>query len=400
MKSMKTITILGCAVLMGTVSYGQFGKLKEKVGGGGGSSKSESGGAFEYLNAETDELGMTGQYFSLYDKKANGFKFVKESGGKIVNSLLYFEKKGDDPKLTLTLKEKYYTKNQVKMFYVWINPSANMYVELLEIAPGVLAQIGGDRSQNDDNPIPLDAKRTVKDVIVKDKASFTAWDMETAQAQVDMIIASLNTEAMEKEGAKWMENKFYAANVGKVMFAINDYDLMKRGYANKLPEVSGESVQTVLDMNGNMNYMAFFKNPPKMQYPGQEINIVYEMNGVKTSRTELRGKSAAWGDMVKRLETKDFDYRQHAPRALREYNSYHSQYVQDYAFMYALYQNKDQFMIGEKYDVTVKIYVSRDGVDGDLLAQGTIKLLYSPEAHASYTKQSGVWSTFHDFLDE
>ena len=51
---------------------GAFGKAKIGKGKSGGSS-------FAYLNNETDDLGMSGEYFGLVDTKAFGFKFVKES---------------------------------------------------------------------------------------------------------------------------------------------------------------------------------------------------------------------------------------------------------------------------------------------------------------------------------
>ena len=189
----KTNIILTMMVLMlsGISAEAQFAKLRDKVGGK--SSSNSGGGPFADFNAETDEMGVTGQYYCLTDKKAYGFRFVKEEGGKVVNSLHYFEKKGSKPQLKLSLKESYYTKNQVKLFFAWVSASASDYVELIEVAPGVDAQITSDRSMNDDGPVPLDAKRTVKDVYAKDKASFETWDVETAQAKVDMLIASLNT---------------------------------------------------------------------------------------------------------------------------------------------------------------------------------------------------------------
>jgi hypothetical protein len=75
-------------------------------------------------------------------------------------------------------------------------------------------------------------------------------------------------------------------------------------------------------MGGNMNFMAFFSVPPSIKYPGQQINIEYEMAGKKTNRETLRKKSAAWSNMVPIIETKKFEYRQSPTRAIREYNQY------------------------------------------------------------------------------
>ena len=203
-----------------------------------------------------------------------------------------------------------------------------------------------------------------------------------------------------------MKNTLFAKNVGKIIFATEDYHLMKRGYTNKPPMVNGKGFTNQLDMVGNMNYMAFFKVPPSKQFPGQEINIEFEMSGKKTSRTVYRKKSAAWGKMIPRIKTSDFQYRQHSPRSLRTYNQYHSQWVQDYAFIQLLYMNKGKFMIGQKYNLTVKMYSSRDGENGELIAEGVVSLLYSDKAHLAFTgdpakpDKTPIWTQFEEFLDE
>ena len=99
---MKQIKIILTAALLGLFGFSanaQFGKLKDKLSGGGGSGS----GHFESFNQETDEMGVTGQYFGLSDKKSYGFRFVKEANGKIVNEMHYFEKKkSDEPQLKLS----------------------------------------------------------------------------------------------------------------------------------------------------------------------------------------------------------------------------------------------------------------------------------------------------------
>jgi hypothetical protein len=363
-------------------------------------------GNFDALNAEKDEMGITGQYFGKSDKKGYGFRFVKEADGKIVNELHYFEKKKSaEPQLKLSMKESYYSKNQVKLFYVWMTSSASGYVELIQVDPGVFAQITQTEYSSNGGPAPLEAKRKVTDVYIKDQAKFDAWDVETAQAKVDLIIASLNTEKIEKETAEWKKNEVFAKNVDKVVFAAQWYHLQKQGYPDKLA-VSGADFKTELDMAGNMNFMAFFSVPPSVKYPGQQINIEYEMGGKKTNRETLRKKSAAWSNMVKILETKNFEYRQSPTRAIREYNQYQSQYVQDYAAIQVLYDNKDKLKVGQTYDFTVRVYVHRDGENGAVLAEGTVKLKYTEAAKKVFegdpTKPEvkGVFAQFEEFLNE
>ena len=363
-------------------------------------------GAFEALNTEVDEMGITGQYFFLNDKKALGLRFVKEADGKIINQLHWFEKKlSGEPQAKFSFKESYYTKNQVKLFYEWAHSNSSAgYVELIELEKGVIAQIS-QSEYTSGNPVPLETKRKVTDVLIKDQSKLTTWDLETAQAKVDMIIASLNTEKLEKEKAEWMKNEAYAKNVDKVVFAAQWYHLQKQGYPDKLA-VSGADFKTELDMAGNMNFMGFFSVPPSVKYPGQQINIEYEMGGKKTNRETLRKKSAAWSNMVPIIETKKFEYRQSPTRAIREYNQYQSQFVQDYAAIQCLYDNKDKLKVGQTYDFTVRIYAHRDGENGAVLAEGTVKLKYTDKAKIAFEgdptkpQEKGIFATFEDFLNE
>lgn len=363
-------------------------------------------GNFEAFNAEKDELGITGQYFGKVDKRSFAFRFVKEADGKIVNQLHYFEKKKSvEPQMKLSMKESYFSKNNVKLFYFWINASAAGYVELIEVEPGILAQTSQSSESANGGPATLDAKRTVTDIYGKDQTKLGAWDIETAQAKVDVIIASLNTEKLEKEKAEWMKNEAYAKNVDKVVFAAQWYHLQKQGYPDKLA-VSGADFKTELDMAGNMNFMGFFSVPPSVKYPGQQINIEYEMGGKKTNRETLRKKSAAWSNMVPVIETKKFEYRQSPTRAIREYNQYQSQFVQDYAAIQCLYDNKDKLKVGQTYDFTVRIYAHRDGENGAVLAEGTVKLKYTDKAKIAFEgdptkpQEKGIFATFEDFLNE
>jgi hypothetical protein len=402
MKKTTTIITLAALTLMGGNAHGQLGKLKNKLNG----KSSGGGGGFEVLDSETDEFGITGQYYSLTDNKAFGLRFVKEEDGKIVNEIHYFDKKvTGDPALKLSLKESYLKKNDVKLFYKWVSASASGYVEMVEIDKNIFAQVAQTSQSLQDGPATLDANRKVKDVFAKDKASFETWDLETAQAKLDMIINSLNSEKWEKEKAKWMKSDVFAKNVDKVVFADQWYHLQKQGYPNKLG-VDGKSFKTELDMAGNMNFMGFFSYPPAVKYPGQQINIEYEMNGQKTNREELRKSSSAWSNMVKIVETKDWDYNQSPTRAVREYNQYHSQYVQDYAAIQCLYNNKDKFKVGESYPMTVRIYAHKDGENGDLIAEGVVNLKYSKEAKLAFEgnpadpTKKGVWGHFEEFLDE
>ncbi len=379
-------------------------KLKEKVGtatqksGGGGAAGSYK--VYDY----TDASGISGTYFTneqIIDRQNTiGFQYTKEKDGEIVNQLFVVlggKGYGDRPNsITCTLKEKYKTNYGINYFYITdkdampLANNSNLFV-FMEIGKDIYA---------------FAEEGKVLCVAAKDSANFKEYDTETAQVLYDQQMAKINIEALEKEAEVWKQNEIYAKNIGKIMFATEDYHLMTRGYSNKPPMVNGKDFKTVLDMAGNMQYMAFFKYPPAKMYPGLEMNIEYELGGNKTSRTEYRAKSAAWGQMISRLETKDYDDFQHSPRALRTYNQYQSAYVQDYAFMQVLYMNKDKFMIGQKYDLTVKMYTSKDGENGELIAEGVVSLLYSVEAHLAFAgdpenpANGSIWAEFEKFLNE
>lgn len=110
--------------------------------------------------------------------------------------------------------------------------------------------------------------------------------------------------------------------------------------------------------------------------------------------------------MVKLLETKDFNYHQSSTRAIREYNAYHSQFVQDYAAIQLLYLNKDKLKVGQWYNFTVRFYAHRDGENGDLLAEGVVKLKYTDAAKKAFDgdpakpEMKSVFAHFEKFLDE
>jgi acyl-CoA thioesterase FadM len=50
--------------------------------------------------------------------------------------------------------------------------------------------------------------------------------------------------------------------------------------------------------------------------------------------------------------------------------------------MYCIYQNKDKFADGKSFKLKVSIWSNRDGVDKDLMAEGTITLVYKNENKA------------------
>ena len=406
MRKLKFILAAACIALAGTTEAQSLKeKMQAKLDKANAKLEKAAQGKPKYAQYDfVDDSGISGTYYVnvpvIERENTIGFEFNKEENGEIVNKLnvkMGGKSYGDRPNsMKCVLKEKYQTKFDIKYFYMVdkdIMALANNRDEFIfmEINPNVYT---------------FTQEGKVISVLAKDSSLFSDFDVETAQVLYDQNMSKINSANAEKETAIWMKNELYAKNIDKIVFAPEDYQLLKRGYGNKPPMVNGKDFATVLDMAGNMNYMAFFKVPPAIKYPGQEVNYVFEMGGKSTNRIECRSKSAAWGKMVKRIETSDFDYRQHSPRSLRTYNQFHSQHVQDYAFIQLLHLNKDNFKVGEKYSLTVKMYSNRDGENGEIIAEGVVSLLFSEQANLLFNgdpdkpEKIAVWDQFEEFLDE
>ena len=374
------------------LGFGKKGKNKAK-------SKSGKGGSFSSFNAETDPLGITGEYFGLVDARAFGFRFVKESEGKIVDELHYFEKKGDDPQLKLQMKESYYRKNQVKLFFVWMSTGASSYVEVIEVVPGVLAQIKSDRTIKDyDKPVPVDATRTVVDVMVKNKEDFDTWDVETAQAKVDMIIGELKGAAGNKAKKQLMKYDVYNNYVGKVAFAKGTNYL--RNQKENQPTEKETNFITKQILGETVAFKPYFDKPLEQSHPGAWFNITYEMAGTTTDREALRKSSSVFAKNIPQID-KDQDkfYFWYPKVAINTSNN-----VADYAFLELLRLTQDKIQMGQTYDLKVTVWAYKDGANIDPVAKGMIQLEYSTDENKTkkrlFEPVNGWVSKIEDVLDD
>lgn len=400
MRKQSIVTIVLSALLLLGINQevnAQFGKKLKGAFGKTKKSKGKSGGStFAYLNSETDDLGISGQYFGLVDTRAFGFKFVKESEGKMVNELHYWEKKADEPQLKMQLKESYYTKQQVKMFFKWLSASASGYVEVIEVAPGVLAQIKSDRSLNDnDKPVALDAKRTVVDVMAKDKAEFDTWDIETAQAKVDMIITSLNSEKLVKDKKKLERFEVYKNYKGKIAFAKGTNYL--RNQRHNQPTEKVENFITKRELGSTVAFKPYFEQPLAVSHPGSWFNITYEMAGKTTDREALRKSSTKFSKNIPQID-KDQDkfYFWYPKVTVNTSNN-----VADYAFLELLRQTQDDLKEGQTYDLKVTVWAFKDGQNIDPVASGTIQLEYTKNTEKLLLDPIKGWITvLENYLDE
>lgn len=329
--------------------------------------KAAKPGPFAALNEIQDELGMSGEYNSLNDKKPYGFKFIKEADGKIVNELQYFEKKGNTPQATLSLKESYYTKHKVKMFYTVIS---NTYVEVLELEPGVLAQITSNYNNNG-NAVPPDAQRKVLDVLAKNKSSFDTWTVDVAQAKVEMMMVALNVEKIEKTKATLMTFDSYKNYKGKIAFAKGT-NYFRNERANE-PKEKLEWFITKAELGNTLAFKPYFEDMFSAKYPGAWFNITYELAGEKTDREALRKSNSFFSKNIPVMKKGDMDdfYFYYGRGPIDNNGS------ADYAYLELLRLVKDKIKEGQTYELKVTVWAFKDGENIAPVAIGTIQMEYT-----------------------
>lgn len=398
---------LSAVMFLGTTTEtnAQFKSLVKKAISKKGSKRSSksskssgsSSGTFGHLNSVNDEMGLSGEYHGLKDKKAFGFKFVKEDGGKIVNELHYWEKKQEKPQLKMNFKESYYNKKQIKMFFVWYSTSAKSYIEVFEVAPGVLAQTQQtSRSLNKyEESVPLDSKRTVIEVMAKNKADFDTWDIETAQAKVDMMISDLSSLKMAKTKKKLMRFDSYKNYHGKVAFAKSTNAL--RSSKSNQPVEKVANFITKQELGSTVAYKPYFDQPLSVSHPGSWFNVTYEMAGKTTDREALRRKSTKFSKNIPQLDDYKNDFYFFYPKVTNN----RSNNLADYAFLELLRQTQDDLQQGKTYDLKVTVWAFKDGQNIDPVATGTIQLEYTANTEKLLLDPVKGWITvLEDYLDE
>lgn len=240
------ILLLSIGMLLGGTNSAeaQFGnKLKNALKKGKSSSTKKGktkGLSFSEFNNETDELGLTGEYTVLVQNARLGLRFVKLKDGALANKLEMYFKSKETPDYSLELKEKYLKKHQLKYF-------VGSKSSLVEVADGVIAEMAVSNEG-----------RKVTNVYAKDKSAFETWDLETAQAKVDMISATLDSEEIAKKKEKLEKiSAAYKNNIGKVVFAESYKWLSKREQTKHDPMVDEKVFRSKLMLGADIGYKPF-----------------------------------------------------------------------------------------------------------------------------------------------
>ncbi len=321
-----------------------------------------------------DEFGYSGKYFSLdtlWNKKdqftqekdldfalALKWKFVREESGNVVNRLQRYYGEELIDSYQFTLDEKSLEKNNIVIFKQDYGSNGNFFLVMLEKDVFGLAKV--DYYKN----VIIEYINTYS----KDQTKLATYDKETGAAKMQQILNKNKAGEIDALRAKWMKNDTYTKMVGKIGF-MDDYH--KVAYNQNDITEKPEAFMTSVELGKqSIFYRAYFKTPSAALCAGCEVNTTYEIEGVKVSRIEQRKKSSKWSNYIKQKFVTD-DFFTGAPSIVSFQEN-----IADYAFLYCIYQNKDKFKEGKVVKMKVTITTNQEGVDKDVLAEGTLSLVY------------------------
>lgn len=321
-----------------------------------------------------DEFGYSGKYFSLdtlWNKKdqftqekdldfalALKWKFVREESGNVVNRLQRYYGEELIDSYQFTLDEKSLEKNNIVIFKQDYGSNGNFFLVMLEKDVFGLAKV--DYYKN----VIIEYINTYS----KDQTKLATYDKETGAAKMQQILNKNKAGEIDAIRAKWMKNDTYTKMVGKIGF-MDDYH--KVAYNQNDITEKPEAFMTSVELGKqSIFYRAYFKTPSAALCAGCEVNTTYEIEGVKVSRIEQRKKSSKWSNYIKQKFVTD-DFFTGAPSIVSFQEN-----IADYAFLYCIYQNKDKFKEGKVVKIKVTITTNQEGVDKDVLAEGTLSLVY------------------------
>ncbi len=321
-----------------------------------------------------DEFGYSGKYFSLdtlWNKKdqftqekdldfalALKWKFVREESGNVVNRLQRYYGEELIDSYQFTLDEKSLEKNNIVIFKQDYGSNGNFFLVMLEKDVFGLAKV--DYYKN----VIIEYINTYS----KDQTKLATYDKETGAAKMQQILNKNKAGEIDALRAKWMKNDTYTKMVGKIGF-IDQYSKVAYN-RNEITEKLDAFMSSVELGKQSIFYRAYFKTPSAALCAGCEVNTTYEIEGVKVSRIEQRKKSSKWSNYIKQKFVTD-DFFTGAPSIVSFQEN-----IADYAFLYCIYQNKDKFKEGKVVKMKVTITTNQEGVDKDVLAEGTLSLVY------------------------
>lgn len=328
--------------------------------------------------AQADLGGLTGKYSAAdglefenmmkmvkKQKEDIEIKFVGEENGSIANKLVLKWKGGE---LKALLDEKLYNKKKIVIFR-----QGEMNFIMLEM--GVLALTDKDGTK-------------VGDVLAKDKSKLKDFDLDTAKALVDELMGDLNAGVANEALAKLMKSATFKNNIGKVVFSDN-----KALFGNPYGLVEYEDKKHIKSqIIGRPIWFNFYTDVNVAAKYGKsaEMNIEYEMEGVKKDRKSLSKLGRTWAESFKKIDATGDGYMFTYGRVAGDSNMR----AFDYAFLALMSDMNEKLMFTRSYNMKVTVYVYKDGANVAKLAEGTIALKYELESKEKFD----LWKEWIDSM--
>lgn len=407
-KRVKAIAL--SAIMIFGAQHLEAQKLKDKIGKIK-NVKSKGGSKFDHLNSIEDEMGINGSYTSFEPEEFKkpgayttkkisnfGFEFQKEKDGDVVNNCLFRYGKTDKDLVALKLKENWKSKYNQIIFYKWI--SASKYMEMIVLEPGVIVATSVNGTiTNNGGVAPADWERSVDNVFAKNPEKLLNYDKETAKAKVDIIMQTLNVEALAKKKKEMEGYKAYKEYVGRMAFS-SKLGTFNYRYKDK-PTEDPKNFKKELVLGEQLYFRGYLDKPLAVSYPGAWYNISYELMGVKVDRENLRSKNSFFSKNIKRKDSWKDAYCTWVKSLIEKQRGFD---VWDYAFIELLYQNKEKFEIGKSYELKVTITAYKDGEDVGEVCAGAVNLKYTEKSkellHNNDPNNLGIIDKYESYLEE
>lgn len=325
--------------------------------------------------AQADLGSITGKYFAAdglefenmmkmkkKQKEDIEVTFVGEANGKIENKIVLKWKGGE---LQAFLDEKLYNKKKTILF----RAGANTFIQLED---GVLAIANSDGSQ-------------IGDVLAKVSNKLKDFDIDTAKAIVDELMSELKSAESDAALEKMMTSATFKNNLEKVVF-VDDKNILYNAYG-KVEYDEKKHIRTQI-IGKTIWYNYYSKTNAAAKYgKTSEINIEYEMEGVKKDRKSCAKLGRNWASSIPKIESPD-RYMFLQGRSFCDPNPK----IFDYAFLALMNEMNGKLLMGKTYNLKVTIHVYKDGANVAKLAEGTIALKYEPESQ----KSMDLWKEWID----
>lgn len=322
----------------------------------------------------TDEFGYSGKYFSLdtlWNKEdqfkqkrdmdyamSQKWKFIREENGNIVNYLQRYYGENTIDSYRFILDEKSMEKNNIIIFKQDYGSNGMFYLVMLEKDVFGLAKVEKYKNQ------VIDYINTY----AKEQTKLSTYDKETGAAKMQQILNTNKAKEIDALREKWTKNETYTKMAGKIGFVDN---YTKVSYNTSDIKEKTDVFMSACEIGlSDIFYRAYYKTPGDVLCAGCELNNTYEIDGVSVSRVTQRKKNSTWSRYIKQKFVDDRFFTS-APILISKREN-----IYDYAFLYCLYLNKDKFKDGKQIKVKVTMATNQEGVDKDILAEGTLTLIY------------------------